>query len=130
MKKRTQNKFLNAAVSAMRVAFARYSPKVGELLEKSRVELPKYKKDGTLAKKPAVWFRCALCTELVKQPNTEVDHIEPVVEIGKTRSDYTLDEYIKRLDCDPSNLQLICKLCHKHKSGEERKKRQEAKKCQ
>ena len=117
---------LNAVVSAMRVAFARYSPKIGEVIQNARVERLRKNKDGSTAKKPEVWHMCAQCKELCK--TYDIDHREPVVEIGKTYRDYTFDEYFQRLNCDISNLQLLCTKCHDEKTIIEKNLRQEEKK--
>lgn len=87
----------------------------------SRVEKPKYKKDGTLSKKPSVYFRCADCNGLAKGTNINVDHIEPVIPLNSCLNDMTVDEYTERvltLDC-----QLLCKPCHKLKSKSENSQR-------
>lgn len=124
-KKRTQNKFENAAIGCIRTSFTKFSPKYGEVVDRCRVEIPKYKKDGTLAKRPSVFARCEICKELVKA--ITVDHIIPVIEIGKTRQDYTLSEIADRIDCHISNLQGICEKCHTKKTAGERILREEAK---
>ena len=121
MKKRTQNKFYNAIIGAIRIAFARYSPQVGQLMANARVEIPKKNKDGSLSKRPEVWSKCNICKKLTKK--IEIDHIGPVVEIGKTYKDYTWDELIQRIDCNLENLQVICPNCHKDKTKQEREKR-------
>lgn len=135
-KSRTQNKFINAVIGAARTAFMRYSPKYHEVRMRNRIELEKLKKDGTKAKKPDVYYKCELCGRMTKDgkkdpedPNkgNNVDHIDPVVEFNKTRSDYTLTEYLERLDCDISNLQLICIPCHDEKTKKERAIRQKFK---
>jgi len=124
-KKRTQNQFENAVISGARRAFARYSPKYQEVLEASRVELPRVLKDGTHGKVNEVWHTCNVCKELQKK--VDIDHIEPVIEIGKSRKDYHLGEYIERLDCSIMNLQVICEACHNEKSLHETKQRKVAK---
>jgi len=120
-KQRTDNKLQNAIIQGMRLAFSRYSIKYLSVVQKQRVELPILKKDGAVSKKKEVWHECVLCHKLQKR--LQVDHINPVIELGKTRKDYTLDEYFKRLDCDESNLQAICKECHAAKTLQENKER-------
>jgi len=97
------------------------------VIQSARVEKQKKNKDGSIAKRPEVWHRCNLCKELVKKIN--LDHVSPVVALDKSYSDYTLDEYVKRLDCKIDNLQVLCVDCHKKKTAEERKQRRQAK-CQ
>jgi hypothetical protein len=125
MKKRTQAKFENGVISAAKVSFARNSPKYGEVLARCRVTRPRMLKDGARGKVDEVWSRCEKCLELVK--DIEVDHRQPVIEIGKTRRDYTLDQIIARLDCDISNLQALCISCHDEKTAMERELREGAK---
>jgi len=137
-KERTQNKFENAVIAGARTAFKRYSPKYGAVRDRARVEIPWHKKDGTLAQRPSVRFKCELCGRLTqdgsddKNPDdpdrgNNVDHIDPVVEIGKSRKDYTLSEFIARLDCKIENLQLLCLPCHKEKTTQEKELRSQAK---
>ena len=61
------------------------------------------------------------------QKEIEIDHIEPVIEFGKTRSDYTIQEIYERIDCDIENLQRLCKECHKQKTKDEKVKRKKNK---
>lgn len=86
-----------------------------------RYELDKFNKDGSLSKQRDVYYKCDICGGGSKKP--EIDHIDPVIEIGKSRKDYTLDEIVKRIDCDIENLQLLCEACHKEKTSNERKVR-------
>jgi hypothetical protein len=58
--------------------FAR-SPIVREKLEESRQEFPRYKKDGSLAKKPWVKRQCEVCGSWVGSSKISIDHIDPVV---------------------------------------------------
>jgi len=70
-------------------------------------------------------YRCAACLKVDKIKGHHIDHIDPVVDpkvgfIG-------WDEYIKRLFCSASNLQLLCKACHDIKTDKERQERKLAK---
>ena len=47
----------------------------------------------------------------------QVDHIDPVEPIDRKVTDW--NEHIKRLFCEVSNLQVLCKPCHLIKSIEE-----------
>lgn len=126
-KKKTEAAFEGKIRSAMRVAFTRHAPVYEEAKKRQRVETPKYNKDGSLSKRPDVSYRCESCDLLYKDNEVDVDHIEPVVEIGKKGSDYTFDEYYKRMNCDISNLQVLCGPCHDKKTLRERKARMEFK---
>ena len=66
-------------------------------------------------------YLCALCEGEFPAKEVEVDHIEPVIS---SKGFTSWDDYIARLFCDKSNLQVVCKGCHKIKSyneGQERK---------
>ena len=66
-------------------------------------------------------YLCALCEGEFPSKEVEVDHIEPVIS---SKGFTSWDDYIARLFCDKSNLQVVCKSCHKIKSyneGQERK---------
>lgn len=56
--------------------------------------------------------KCAVCK---KKDRDYADHIDPVGEFLPEAN-----PYIKRMFCDRSNLQPICKDCHKTKTKEER----------
>lgn len=82
------------------------------------------------ARKERGVYECAGCHQLVpttiksskgtgRDRNIFIDHISPIVDpsLGFT----TWDDFIYRLYCDSSNLQLLCKECHDKKSAEERR---------
>ena len=108
---------------ANRRLFAR-SPSVREKLEQSRQEFPRYKKDGTLAKKPWVKRQCEVCNNWVGSTQIAIDHIDPVVPPDGFPPGFDMWEritlFLKRLWCDVSNLQRICDSCHNKKTQEER----------
>lgn len=61
--------------------------------------------------------RCAHCKKAVKK--LQVDHIIPVGPTPGSKNatpDITWDGFINRLFCDVSNLQALCKPCHKVKT--------------
>lgn len=102
---------------ALRRAFSR-SPIVREILEESRQEFPRYKKDGTRHKKNWVKRQCQVCDEWVGSSKIAVDHIIPVISVEDGKQDW--NEYIARLWCDKANLQRICDPCHDKKTYAER----------
>jgi 5-methylcytosine-specific restriction endonuclease McrA len=115
MKKKKKPKYnANSAIrSAIRRAFSR-SPVVQEVLNAARSEEPKYNKDGSLSKKPHVWFTCAVCGRKFKRTEIAADHIDPVIEIDKGFKGW--DVFIERLGWErPENLQVICAYKLKHK---------------
>lgn len=108
MKKKKKPKYnKNSAIrSAIRRAFSR-SPIVQEALKDARSEEPKYNKDGSLAKKPHVWFTCAACGRKFKGKDVAADHIDPVIEIEKGFVDW--DTFVERLGWErKENLQVLC----------------------
>lgn len=126
-KSRTQARYWNALVSAFRTSFSRYHPTYEEVSKKARVELPKYKKNGELAKKGDVYYKCNECSELVKEYN--IDHKDTVVPLFTESKYMSLDEIDERIRCDvnPDNLQVICKPCHDEKTEKEEETRKELK---
>ena len=108
----------NAAIrGAIRRQFSR-SPIVREVLMKVRREIPKFNKDGSRAKKDAVQYRCNACGQWVGSTKCAVDHIAPVIDVQVGFVDW--NQFIDRLFCDASNLQVICDTCHNSKTQSER----------
>lgn len=110
----------NQIKGAIRRIF-RLSPWMKLSLQKARVEKPKVLKDGSVSKKPDVYYRCAMCLGEFKQKDVQVDHIVPVVPIDRTVQDMSYDEIVDRIFCDLDNLQVLCKSCHDIKSKNEKK---------
>lgn len=102
---------------ALRRAFSR-SPSVQEVLNLSRQEFPRYKKDGTRHKKNWVKRQCEVCNQWVPSSQIAVDHIIPVISVEHGKQDW--NEFIDRLWCARENLQRICDPCHDKKTHEER----------
>lgn len=66
-------------------------------------------------------YMCSFCKCANTANEIQVDHINPVVP-KKTKQKYmTIDEYVNRLYCSVSNLQVLCFECHKIKTTKERK---------
>lgn len=66
-------------------------------------------------------YSCAACSKLYTAKGVEVDHIIPVVDPATGFT--TWDDYISRLFCATTNLQVLCKPCHKAKTLCEKKQR-------
>lgn len=66
------------------------------------------------------WIRCEVCKQPSPEWSSQVDHIEPLIPIGKTMADMTMDELIDRTWCPEENLQAICLTCHDSKTKIER----------
>ena len=94
-------------IGAIRRLF-RQAPQFKEVHEASRVEVPKYNKDGSLSKKPHVKRTCEVCGELFSSTNIAIDHIEPMVPIHLTNDDLSYNEIVNKIICNKSNLQRIC----------------------
>ena len=118
------SKTQSAIVGNLKRVFSR-SPQIRAYLKQYRIEEPWFKKDGTKAKKPRVWFVCHKCGDKFNSNNVQVDHIEPVVPLNIPSKHLSYDVLINRLFCDNSNLQVLCKKHHKEKSEEENRIRKE-----
>jgi hypothetical protein len=94
-------------IGAIRRLF-RQSPQFKEVHEASRVEVPRYNKDGTLSKKPYVKRTCEVCGELFSSTNIAIDHIEPMVPLHLTDNDLSYNEIVENIICKKPNLQRIC----------------------
>ena len=62
-------------------------------------------------------YKCAICEQLYRRKDTDLDHINPVVDPVKGFVDW--NTFIERLFCDVDGYQVLCKNCHKKKSNEE-----------
>ena len=74
------------------------------------------------------WSRCDTCKQPTPRSYIQVDHVQPLIPIDTAFEDMSLDVFLDRLWCDPSNLRPICIDCHKIKSKEENKARRAKKK--
>jgi 5-methylcytosine-specific restriction endonuclease McrA len=112
----------NAIKGALRRAFSR-SELHKAVIEASIVEYSD-------PKRPRVkkWARCNMCKKPEAKSYMVVDHIDPVIPVGKTFEEIGADETIDRLWCERNNLQSCCVSCHNLKSQKELKARKEAKK--
>ena len=120
--KRSKAAVKKAAIACMRRSFARYSPLHKEVLERCRVEAPRYKKDGSISKQIQVDYKCESCGDLVK--TLDVDHKEPVIPVHLSDEDLDMQQIFDRINCDISNLWGICvDKCHTEKSNIEKKQR-------
>lgn len=110
----------NQIKGAIRRIF-RLSPWMKIALQGARIEKVKTLKDGSIAKKPDVYYKCSMCKGEFKQKDVQVDHVVPVVPPDKTIQDMSYDEIVDRIFCDLNNLQVLCKSCHDIKTKEEKK---------
>jgi hypothetical protein len=91
---------------------------VREVMMKVRREVPKFNKDGSRSKKDAVQYRCGTCSQWVSSTKVAVDHITPVIDVQVGFVDW--NQFVARLFCNASNLQVICDPCHNKKTQAER----------
>jgi len=112
----TPGRIKSFIVSALRTGARRWPPKY-ICLQNAFTEQKINPKSGRLAKH----YHCASCHEEFTSKDVEVDHISPVVSVGDGFIDWNV--FIERLFCSIENLQVLCKVCHKKKTKEERKLR-------
>ena len=121
-------KVTNLVIGAIKRVWHRNPTRLA-VLARVRAEEPRYKKDGSLAVKPQVFYLCEQCGAKAKPaksadyPVIHVDHIDPVVPVTRTLKELSWDEYIARLFCEIENLQALCGPCHHTKTQAELKVR-------
>lgn len=75
------------------------------------------------------WRQCPVCKKIDAKSNFVVDHIQPVLKIGTSYYDYSVQELCDMIWSEESNLQAICKEpCHSSKTKTENAERRKAKK--
>jgi len=118
-KRWTEARWRGFVVSALRAASRRWPPK-SDVLKSAKVGLVKSKhfKDRMVNA-----YRCAMCLNAFTHVNIRVDHKRPVVD--PTKGWQGFDKFIERLFCEAEGLQAVCKACHKTKTDDERKQRNE-----
>jgi 5-methylcytosine-specific restriction endonuclease McrA len=100
-------------VAVLRAGTRRWPPKY-EALNEAKTE----KKINEKTKRLAQHYLCAMCENEFTSKDIQVDHIEPVVN---PKTGFTSwNDYIPRLFCERSNLQVLCTDCHKTKTKEEK----------
>jgi len=116
----TKARFETFIRSILRQGFRKYPPKAMCLKEASVG-----KKVNKATKRVAEHYKCNACENDFPLKAVNVDHIEPVTSTIDGFKGW--DDYIKRLFCDKSNLQVLCHDCHDIKSASENEVRYEAK---
>lgn len=86
----------------------RWSPSYRETLKRAFVE----KRDGK------EYYMCENCRTVVERADKQVDHVSPVIPTG-TVWNRSWDDYRIRLFVSAEKLQVLCKPCHKQKTGAE-----------
>jgi hypothetical protein len=69
------------------------------------------------------YYTCAFCKGETRAKDMNLDHIVPVKDVRGIN--LSLDEIVDRILADPGGWQLLCLVCHKHKSNLENKCRAE-----
>lgn len=75
------------------------------------------------AKRSKGVYLCNSCLRLFNSNEIEVDHVNPVVHYNETFADLTISQLVTRYF--QSDLQVLCKSCHKEKTDKEKKMKSE-----
>jgi len=114
----------NRLSKAVRLVWSMYDPTRKQVLELSKYRFPLYKKDGELSKKYKVKYVCRGCSEFFESNEIQVDHITPIGVMPRFPfKEGELEAWFNKVFCPESNLQILCKPCHKIKSAQEAKER-------
>lgn len=108
----TEGRYNSFITSVLRGGMRRWPPK-WQALKEAYVDT-RVGKSGRKAKH----YKCAGCKLAFPSTLVQVDHCDPVVDpvVGFV----SWDEYIARLYCRVSNLQVLCKPCHTKKTKKEK----------
>jgi|SRR5687768_890132 len=109
----TEERLRSFIISTIRSGMRRYPPKY-QSLDDAKVGKRVNPKSG----RSAVFYKCNGCGEDFVKKDVQVDHIDPVVDPKLGFQGW--DEYIKRMFCPASNLQVLCRTCHSKKTTIER----------
>jgi 5-methylcytosine-specific restriction endonuclease McrA len=112
----TEARYRTFVRSALRAAFRKWPPKFA-VLKSAATNRRINPKTG----REAMHYKCAACDVDFPAKDVQVDHIKPIVSVAAGFK--TWDDFINKLFCEAKNLQVLCKPCHKVKTGHERKKR-------
>jgi 5-methylcytosine-specific restriction endonuclease McrA len=61
-------------------------------------------------------YKCNICYQVFNRTHIQVDHIDPVGKCTDKRGNQDWNQFISRLFCDVTNLQVLCKPCHQSKT--------------
>ena len=109
----TEARYWGFIRSALRRAWMRYPVKHQALKEARR-------NSQSANKRLKYEYQCNVCKEWFRGDEVQVDHKKPA---GSLRDYKDLPLFVENLFCEPDNLQVLCKPCHKTKTNKERKKR-------
>ncbi len=136
-----ESKFPLAAVKrALRESWTR-SQSFIDFKKSKKIVKKKINKDGSVSKRPPVFYQCAECEEEFKETEStgkktkkgnprrkflvRVDHIEPVIDPKEGFTcweDVWENMYVHPSEWD-DHLQMLCNPCHKIKTDEEKAER-------
>lgn len=86
-------------------------------LRRASLMFPSISEARRLARRERGLYLCAMCEELHKAKDVQVDHRNPVVDMEKGFT--TLDEFAIRLFCPVEELDVLCTNCHNAKTAGE-----------
>ena len=112
----TDGRFQGFIINLLRRGMIKY-PNKFDCLKAARVGRLPNKATGRLAEH----YQCKKCKNSFIKNDVQVDHKKPVVDPKDGFVDW--NTYIDRLFCEPKNLQVLCKACHKVKTQKEKLKR-------
>jgi 5-methylcytosine-specific restriction endonuclease McrA len=107
----TKARYFQFIRSALRQAFQRYPVKQ---------QVKSANRKAVTGKRHKWLYTCAHCDQAFKDKEVQVDHIIPA---GRLNSFKDLPGFVKRLYCEPGDMQILCRPCHAVKTASERNKR-------
>jgi hypothetical protein len=107
----TKARYFQFIRSALRQAFQRYPVKQMVLNERRK---------AVKGRRHKFEYQCAECEEWSDRKGVEVDHIKPCGSLNDYKD---LPGFVRRLYCEPKDMQILCKECHAVKTANERKGR-------
>jgi len=112
----TEARYRTFITTCIRSGFRRFPNKYKVLKNAARGQ-----KINKATGRMAMHYECAKCHNLFPATGVQVDHKKPVVDPKIGFVDW--NTFIDRLYCSISNLQVLCKGCHKKKTNAEKAKR-------
>jgi 5-methylcytosine-specific restriction endonuclease McrA len=107
----TKARYFQFIRSALRQAFQRYPVKQ---------KVKNANRTAVTGKRHKWLYTCAECAEEFMDKEVQVYHIIPA---GSLNDFDDLPSFVKRLYCEPEDMQILCKPCHAVKTAAERKAR-------
>lgn len=107
----TKARYFQFIRSALRQASQRY-PVIQQVLKEKRKTVK--------GKRHKFEYQCESCEAWSDRKGVSVDHIIPCGALNDYRD---LPGFVKRLFCEPKDLQILCTECHAEKTAKEKKKR-------